>query len=392
MVGLNSFAVSKILSSYHVADGDQLVNLGLNLKFEAKQLKVIDYSRRTANGWEFSDLAIQLIQQYQRAFPLFFARLKQAVQNPNPTSLDFYPDSEAKARIAQMVTYLKLLDASHYNKVPIDADRMDKNTIGILETHTQGFELGKEEEGVPKRINGVPRAAILDPNFAEVRLQDQQFSLGDRVIYVLNTGKVPMSLKGVVVGIERNNLDVLFDASFISGTSLNGRCSAFRGMTVTRGSVLNITNPQYVAVSKAALAKNPDLAMRKVPSEVKLMPQTQQNSSFRVGNQVARPGPAVKSTNGHPIAQNFGSKRPLDYHAAIQPHRQENSRPSPLLENSLNIRLIQKESGVHIAPPPEMPTNHRESNSRNRGGGRGGRGRGQGVPHNNVSGEKLVHT
>ena len=40
-------------------------NVGLSLKFEAKALKVIEYSRKDGRYWEFSDKAIQLIREFK---------------------------------------------------------------------------------------------------------------------------------------------------------------------------------------------------------------------------------------------------------------------------------------------------------------------------------------
>lgn len=40
-------------------------NLGLSLKFEAKSLKVIDYSRKEGRYWEFSEKTIDLIREYK---------------------------------------------------------------------------------------------------------------------------------------------------------------------------------------------------------------------------------------------------------------------------------------------------------------------------------------
>ena len=37
----------------------------LSWKFEAKALKVIEYSRKDSRVWEFSDKAIQLIEEYK---------------------------------------------------------------------------------------------------------------------------------------------------------------------------------------------------------------------------------------------------------------------------------------------------------------------------------------
>lgn len=74
---IDPLVLSKLTSSLTVQDkGLRRVNLGLNLKFEAKQQKVLGYSRKNRNGqWEFSDKAIDLIIEYIRTFPKFVALL-----------------------------------------------------------------------------------------------------------------------------------------------------------------------------------------------------------------------------------------------------------------------------------------------------------------------------
>ena len=66
MLGLSTKALSKITASFMVlaSDGNKN-NLGLSLKFEAKGLKVIEYSRKNDRFWEFSEKAIQLIHDYK---------------------------------------------------------------------------------------------------------------------------------------------------------------------------------------------------------------------------------------------------------------------------------------------------------------------------------------
>lgn len=76
-LGIDALVLSKITSSLTIQDkGLQRINLGLNLKFEARQLKVVGYTRKNHNGqWEFSNKAIDLICQYLRAFPKFIELL-----------------------------------------------------------------------------------------------------------------------------------------------------------------------------------------------------------------------------------------------------------------------------------------------------------------------------
>lgn len=66
MAGMSGRGLSKITSSFMVITSDgQKNNLGLSLKFEAKGLKVIGYSQKNDRHWEFSEKAIDLIQEYK---------------------------------------------------------------------------------------------------------------------------------------------------------------------------------------------------------------------------------------------------------------------------------------------------------------------------------------
>ena len=71
MLHISGRAVSKITSSFMVLTSDSLKNnLGLSLKFEAKSLKVVNYSRKEGRHWEFSEKTIDLIREYQVMSPV----------------------------------------------------------------------------------------------------------------------------------------------------------------------------------------------------------------------------------------------------------------------------------------------------------------------------------
>jgi hypothetical protein len=67
ILGLSSIVVSKLTSRVMAVDGDRLakVNLGLSVKFEARSLKVIGYSRKAVRHWEFSQSTVDLIREYK---------------------------------------------------------------------------------------------------------------------------------------------------------------------------------------------------------------------------------------------------------------------------------------------------------------------------------------
>ncbi|KAL9100965.1 MAG: hypothetical protein Q9163_003729 [Psora crenata] len=256
VLGLNALVLSKITSSFQVMVDDNRVNLGLNLKFEAKKLKVLGYSRRGASGWEFSEKAIELIRLYMVKFPEFIAGIQRNTHSAVYNATDFYPASEAKAKIKGIQAWLKEVESKSFEKVPLDAEQLDSNIVHRIEqAANDAFQLDPPGKGQNMKIKGAPRNALLKPSDAEQRLSHQRFSLGDRVVYVQDSGRVPIATRGTIVGKTRTSrttlLDVLFDATFMSGTSLEGRCSPFRGSTVPLHTVLNLTDKQLIAGSRA---------------------------------------------------------------------------------------------------------------------------------------------
>ncbi|KAL8679306.1 MAG: hypothetical protein Q9186_004399 [Xanthomendoza sp. 1 TL-2023] len=261
-LGLNPLVLSKITSAFQVIVDDQRVNVGLNLKFEAKGLKVLGYSRKGSNGWEFSQKAIQLLQQYMVKFPEFIAGIQRNAQSKEYVAADFYPKDQAKAKIKDIQVWLKEIESKSFEKVPLDAAQLDSEAVGRIEQAANDNLRQISAVAVKNiRIKAVPRSALLKPSDAEHRLSHQRFSLGDRVVYVQDSGRVPIATQGTVVGMTRTSrttlLDVIFDVTFMSGTSLENRCSPFRGSTVPVHSVLNITDRQIVAGSRAAESHGP---------------------------------------------------------------------------------------------------------------------------------------
>ena len=260
MLGLSPLVLSKITSAFQVVLEEGKVNLGLNLKFEAKQLKVLGYSRRGNSGWEFSEKAIQLLRQYMIKFPNFIAAIQRNPQGNVYSASEIFPEEDAQSKIKEIQAWLKSIESKSFEKVPLEAEQLDSEVVLEIELAADNaVQHGATVEG--KKIKGVPRSALLKPSDAEQRLGNQRFTIGDRVVYVQDSGRVPIATRGTVVGITRTArttlLDIIFDVTFMSGTTLNDRCSPFRGSTVPVSSVLNLTDKQVVVGSKAAEVHKP---------------------------------------------------------------------------------------------------------------------------------------
>lgn len=253
-LNLHPLVMAKIMSAFSVQLEGQRINLGLNLKFEAKKMKVLGYSRKSAQGWEYSQRAIELLQQYMIKFPEFIAGIQRKPQGDLFQATDFYDEKVAMIKIKQIQTWLKEIQSKNFEKVPLEAEQLDSDLVKMIEAEAD--RLVASQPGLEaKKIKGVRRAALLKPSDTEHRLGNQRFALGDRVVYAAKTGRVPLATRGTVVGMTRTTrtflLDIVFDVSFMSGTTLGDRCSPFRGSTVAASTVLNVTDRQLLASTRA---------------------------------------------------------------------------------------------------------------------------------------------
>ncbi|KAL6301387.1 exonuclease II [Sparassis latifolia] len=248
MVGLSGRAISKITSSFMVLTTDnQKCNLGLSLKFEAKGLKVIDYSRKDGRYWEFSEKAVNLIQEYKEKYPEVMRTLDRGGDAMAKAS-DVFPGPNADAKLKEVRSWLYTKGIRDFEPVSLFCDQLKKDTVKEIEGLADHFAANKSASAIKKVIvKGIPRQAVLKPSHAVYRLQNQHFALGDRVTMIQDSGAVPLSIKGVVIGMNAKSMDVVWDTAFMAGTTLADRCSVYRGSTVEFTSCLNLTNPQFVA-------------------------------------------------------------------------------------------------------------------------------------------------
>ncbi len=312
-LGLHPLVLSKLTSAFSVNSSGLRLNVGLNLKFESKQQKVLGYSRKNAHGWEFSNKAIALLAEYCSRFPEFVARIQLNPTGDGWEDTNFYPDpTEAKQKMKEIGAWLKTVETKSFEKVPLEAEQMDGDTVMMIEQAAdKNANAGIQMQG--KQVNNIPRAALLKPADAEQRTGKQRFKLGDRIVYVLDSGRVPIAMRGTVVGMTRTSrqtlLDVVFDSSFMSGTTLNDRCSNYRGSTVPSNAVLNLSDRQVVASSQAAKARAPQQNFAPLRANVPRSASTYGAPDGPQLRQAEAPGPLRGSWRGAVAGMQNGGSR-----------------------------------------------------------------------------------
>ena len=255
MLNISGRALAKVTSSFMVLTSDSSKhNLGLSLKFEAKSLKVIDYSRKNNRHWEFSEKAIDLIKEYKVCAPVEWLREMSnvtkvrfpevfqildddgdgqcdAIQDCNCTNTnidmaqayDIF-DEKADECVREVKAWLKSNGVRDFEPVSLFSDQLTKETVSDIEALADNINKNRSSSGIKKAIvKGIPRHAVLKPSHAIYRLQNQHFMLGDRVTMVQDSGGVPLAAKGVVIGINAKTMDVAWDIPFMSGVTLGDR-------------------------------------------------------------------------------------------------------------------------------------------------------------------------
>ena len=223
---MSSLALSKVTSSLHVIckTSDARYNLGLNLKFDSKKKKVLGYSQKTPQGWEYSQKAVDVLKEYRERFPEFFNGIERKSRTDFYEDTDFYPADVAEKKMGAMKDWLKNLGAKEFEKVGLETRALVKSVVEVIEERVQEVyaRIG-ELKYKPVTVKNIPRPAVLKPAHARHRLGHQVFDLGDRVLYAVDSGTVPIGWLGTVIGLEDGFVDVLFDRDFMGGTRLGDR-------------------------------------------------------------------------------------------------------------------------------------------------------------------------
>lgn len=198
----------------------------------------------------------------QDKFPEVFNALAARSGADLTHARDFFP-ANTEQKVTEMKRWLQDQGVRDFEKVSLYAEALEGATITSIETVAAQILQQRNPQTMKQAIiRGIPRKAVLKPTHAQARLQGQSFQLGDRVVMVTDSGSVPLSAKGTVVGLTGTSIEVVFDVPFIGGVTLGDRCSAYKGQVVAPTAVLNVTNPQFAQMVGGSAPPQPPPSLR----------------------------------------------------------------------------------------------------------------------------------
>ncbi len=72
--------------------------------------------------------------------------------------------------------------------------------------------------------------------------------------HICAVGSPPLGSRGTVVGVHEGALEVLFDADFIGGGDLQGRCQGRCGVMLPPADLLNLAKPHFSNITGLVVA------------------------------------------------------------------------------------------------------------------------------------------
>ena len=250
--------LSKILSVVPLAKvknergyWDSPGDIGLQLKFEKRNLCMPGFTQRQTNGrgWQCSAACVQIIQEYKTQFPEIFAAVsKNDSYEVDPQNI--FKGQVVADKVAQVLKFLAIIPTAALPLVPATARCFDLEMISTIEKLGDKFT---EVRAAAKSIRVsrlVTPKALLKPTPLGLSgvAAAGHWQLADRVVCIRPSGQVPFGLRGTVVGFgdDDREVEVIADAPFVGGEPLRGRCTGLRGKQMPVTALWRIPTPKLV--------------------------------------------------------------------------------------------------------------------------------------------------
>ncbi|KAJ8732983.1 hypothetical protein PYW07_015582 [Mythimna separata] len=178
------------------------VNLGLNLKFNKKNLEVAGYTRRckVTNSWLYSERCIELVKAYELQYPELFDSMS-AFNKDIYFESDLFPNDIGKGKPLEIAQWLKNQPHSRAARRECGSEALEPEEMKLLaqDLDRQLIELQSKEKKVTLQVkwNLLYKAELHSGNVSPDARAD--FKLYDRVVCVARHMTVPAGARGTIV-------------------------------------------------------------------------------------------------------------------------------------------------------------------------------------------------
>ncbi|XP_049866314.1 5'-3' exoribonuclease 1 isoform X2 [Pectinophora gossypiella] len=255
-------------------EGQQKLNVGLNLKFNKKNQEVSGYTRRckVSNSWLYSERCINVVREYAGKFPELFDKLVRQAGNDVFFEGDLWPGEIGKNKPQDVIAWLKT--QPHYSapRRECGSDALEPEEMKALATSLDK-QLQSLKDHEKKVTLHVKWSLLYKPELHEGNISPDpkaDFKIYDRVVCVAKHMTVPLGAKGTITAVyqpadsntvrlsDKLNVEpsyqVMFDEPF-EGGMLEDLFEETRFYRMQPSTMVNIS---YGRKLRAAVAPAPD--------------------------------------------------------------------------------------------------------------------------------------
>ncbi|KAF5297711.1 hypothetical protein FQA39_LY12042 [Lamprigera yunnana] len=257
-----------------------VVNIGLNLKFNKKNEEVPGYTHKEGNTWYYSEKAISLVADYMNEFPVIFEFLNFNIGRDNICDDDIFPNGDAKEHTKRITAWIKKQPFYAIERQVCGSSGVDPEAIQMLE---KIVELTNRTSKIKQIVMQVKPHLLYKCSLQMGNVMPDSrvaFELFDRVVNVREDIMVPLAYKGTIIAIHKSSnnddsetvFDVLFDEPFMGACSING--STNRCYKMSKPSLINISHGIRVFEQKSGKVGQLQNIQNQGPSRYVLPPQS----------------------------------------------------------------------------------------------------------------------
>ncbi|CAH0700170.1 unnamed protein product [Spodoptera exigua] len=213
--GLSAQLLSRITGTVLLVAGERhnmpteqlnKINIGLNLKFNKKNLEVAGYTRRckVTNAWLYSERCIELVQAYEKQFPEVFDCLGSGQHSRDVYfESDIYPQDLGKNKAQDIAQWIKAQPHSRAARRECGSEALEPEEMKALadDLDKQIAALKEKEKKVTLQVkwNLLYKPELHSGNLCPDPRAD--FRLYDRVVCVAAHVTAPLAAAGTVVAV-----------------------------------------------------------------------------------------------------------------------------------------------------------------------------------------------
>ncbi|RKP27611.1 hypothetical protein SYNPS1DRAFT_26739 [Syncephalis pseudoplumigaleata] len=204
--------LGRLTSSIKVYDenNEDLADIGLCIQRTGGDTATSAYCRKDADGWSYSSQAADMIRAYVRQFPRLMSRLGKQLFGDRIRKDRLFPDDPHNDELIEVTAWIATASCCGRGTTR-------SKMVNIARLHAEATARLQLSYALPRQKPAALKfhaQAVLNTSCDALRLQLQQFAVGDRVVIIKERGQAPFGCYATVIEYNAPVVKLFLDYPF----------------------------------------------------------------------------------------------------------------------------------------------------------------------------------